>query len=632
VKRELSWPKRTLVLLCWLAMAALVVVPPVVARADVPTVTTAVSTRKVEAGEPFSLVLTVSSEEQLSGFSSPAFAAPTGVTVSGPSTQTSTQTRIINGVRADKSSLRVTYTLTAHALGTITLPSPSIQHNGARLSGQPVTVEVVPASGSASGGIGVIGGPGIFGAPGISPQLFPPGPPDFDDNAPEDDSASARELKLPSGPDEIVFLRAIPDKEKAIVGEQVTLSVYLYYRDAYEMTERHDAKYKDFLRFPLLMDPGATTPVMTTVGEKRYGARLVDRVALIPLRSGKLSTGSMSARFNGRKIGARVMKSSNDVTIEVVEPPVDGRPASYALGNVGRFNLTGAVTPRRVKQGGSIGVVLTVDGVGNLPSRLDVPQQKGAIWLAPRTRDNITTKGGRIGGKRTFEYVVRLTSAGTTDLGTVELPFYDPAGGKYETTKFVLGNVEVEEAAPTQAEVDRAKDQSKGSDDPLSKLPDPHTGLAPFEKRSQRLFSPLELGLSFGAAPALALLWMGFAKARQASKNRKDSGSELRSKAKEAIASAKKADASGAPRDVFASVERAIALFLEAKTGIKVRGLRLVELPEKLVAAGVPSELADDAKNMLEECEGGRYVPSPDPEATRELVKRAAALGKKLGA
>jgi hypothetical protein len=138
--------------------------------------------------------------------------------------------------------------------------------------------------------------------------------------------------------------------------------------------------------------------------------------------------------------------------------------------------------------------------------------------------------------------------------------------------------------------------------------------------------------LAFGAAPALALLWMGFAKARQASRNRKDSGSELRSKAKEAIASAKKADASGAPRDVFASVERAIALFLEAKTGIKVRGLRLSELPEKLTAAGVPAELAEDAKNMLEECEGGRYVPSPDPGATRELVKRAAAFGKKLGA
>ena len=87
------------------------------------------------------------------------------------------------------------------------------------------------------------------------------------------------------------------------------------------MTERHDAKYKDFLRFPLLMDPGATTPVMTTVGERRYGARLVDRVALIPLRAGKLSTGSMSARFNGRQIGARVLKSSNDVSIDVVDEP-----------------------------------------------------------------------------------------------------------------------------------------------------------------------------------------------------------------------------------------------------------------------------------------------------------------------
>ncbi len=602
------------------------------AWAGPPEVTTLVSSRRVEAGESFTLTLAISSDEPLRGVSGASFNAPTGVTASGPSTSTSTQTRIVNGIRSDRSSVRFTFMLTAQALGTITLPAPSAMHRGSRLVGQPTTIEVVPASGGSAGAsgssLGVLGAP----VPGMMPQLFPPPAPDFDDSAPDDDSASARELAMETGPDEPVFLRAIPDKEKAYVGEQVTLSVYLYYRVAYEMTERHDAKYKDFLRFPLLLDPGSTTPVFTRVNGKRYGARLVDRVAVVPLRAGKLSTGSMSARFNGRQIGARVLKSSNDVVIDAVEPPEDGRPSGYTIGDVGKFTITAVVTPRKVKQGGSVGVVLTVEGIGNVPSRLSPPQQKGVEWLAPRVRDAVAAKGGRIGGKRTFEYVVRLTSAGNTDLGTVELPFFDPATSKYEVAKAVLGNVEVEEAAPTQAEVDRAKKQPVGQDDPLSKLPAPHTSLASFAKQTQRTFSALHLGAAFAAAPLLALLWMGLTRARAAAKNRKDSGSELRSKAKEAIAEAKKADASGEPRAVFSAVERALSLFLEAKTGIKVRGLRLVELPDRLIAAGVPTDVAEGAKSLLEECEGGRYVPSPDPDATRELVKRAAALGKKLGA
>lgn len=611
--------------LFFLVCVAVGVAAPVTpASAAAPDVTTSVSSRRVEAGEPFTVTLSISSEEPLGRVSLPSLDAPTGVTVDGPSYQTSTQTHIINGVRSSKSSVNITFRVTAHALGTITIPAPSVSVGGSRVVGRSTTVEVVPASGGSAG-------LGVLGAPGIAPQLIPPSQFDFDDNAPDDDSAGARELEMETGPDEPVFLRAKPDKERVYVGEQVTLSVYLYYRVAYEMTERHDAKYKDFLRYPLLLDPGATTPVFTRVNRKRYGARLVDRVALVPLRAGKLSTGSMSARFNGRNIGARVMKSSNDVTIEAVEPPEAGRPSGYTMGDVGQFSLNGVVTPRKTNQGGSIGVVLTIEGIGNVPSQLKVPEQKGIEWLAPRTRDAIATKGGKIGGKRTFEYVVRMRSSGTVDLGSVELPYFDPTSGKYETTKVDLGKVEVEESGPTDAEVDRAKNKQLPADDPLSKLPEPHAALRPFTPPEVRTFPPTHLGLALGAAPALALLWMGVSRARTARKDKKPAGSALRSKAKDAIGDAKKSEGAGQMREAYSGVERAVSLFIEAKTGIKARGLRLTELVPKLTDAGVPTELAQEAHDLLEQCEGGRYVPNPEPDAVRDLVKRAAAFGKKLG-
>lgn len=607
-----------------LAIGALT--PALPALAAAPEVATTVSSRRVEAGAQFAVTLTVSSDEPLGAVSGPSLAAPTGVSVEGPSYSTSTQTRIINGVRSSKSSVRITFFLTAHALGTVTIPAPSVSVGGSRVTGQSTTIEVVPASGGSGAGIGVLG------APGMTPQLLPPSPFDFDDSAPDDDSASSRQLAMTNGPDDVVFLRAIPDKEKVYVGEQVTLSVYLYYRVAYEMTERHDAKYTDFLRYPLLLDPGSTTPVFTRVNDRRYGARLVDRVALVPLRAGRLSTGSMSARFNGRNIGSRVQKASNDVIIEAIEPPQAGRPAGYVMGDVGQFALNGVVTPRKTTQGGSVGVVLTVEGVGNVPSQLHVPETKGTEWLTPRTRDAIATKGGKIGGKRTFEYVVRLPTSGTIELGAVELPYFDPTSGKYEVARVDLGRVDVEPTAPTDAEIARAKKDPLVAEDPLAQLPDPRASLKPFTPPELRTFAPTELGLALSAAPLLALAWMGVARARTARRRSSDGTASLRAKAKDAVNDAKKSESAGQLREAFSGVERAVAFFIEAKTGIKARGLRLSEVVPKLTEAGISADLAEEARHLLEQCEGGRYVPSPDPDGVRDLVKRAATFGKKLGA
>ncbi len=609
----------------WLWILSLwvtVLVTPGAAHAGPVQVATDVSARKVELGERFTLTLTLSSDEPLGRVTRPAFTAPVGITVEGPSVATTSQTRIVNGVRTSQSSARLTFTLTPHALGTIVLPAPSATVDGREVRGQTITVQVVPASGGSSLGAGI---------PGVPMQLFPPGM-DFDDAGADDDSASAKELSMATGPDDVVFLRAIADKERVLVGEQVTVSVYLYYRVDYEMTERHDAKFKDFLRFPLLLDPGSTAPVFPRVNGKRYGARLVDRVALIPLRAGKLSTGSMSARFNGRKIGARVMKTANELVIDAAEPPADGRPAGYTVGDVGQFTMTGVVTPRRTRQGGSIGVVLTVDGVGNVPSKLLVPERKGVEWLDPRTRDAISSKGGKVGGRRTFEYVVRLKTAGTVDLGAAELPYYDPVAGRYQVARVDLGKVEVDEAPPTDREVDRAQ-KADPADDPLANLPPPRSELPPFERQQSQSISTALLAGALAVPPGLALLWMALARALASVRNRKGAPqSELRAKAREALSDAKKAEKGGAPRDVFAAVERAVGLWLEARSGVRARGLRLGELVPRLIEVGVPREVADEAHSILEECEGKRFAPDTDESATRELVKRAGALGKRLSA
>jgi len=448
-----------------------------------------------------------------------------------------------------------------------------------------------------------------------------------------DESATAKDLAMPDGPtEELVFLRAIPDKTKAVIGEQVTVSIYLYHRVAYEMSERNDAKYTDFLRYSLLTDPGSTTPVFTRVKDQQYGARLVDRVALIPLRAGKLATGSMTARFKGRQIGARVLKSSNDLTIEVEEPPVQGRPKNYVLGDVGQFSVSATVKPRTTTQGGAIGVVIKIEGIGNAPSRLTPPVIAGAKWLEPRTRESISGKTGKVAGARYFDYVLRFGNAGSTDLGKLEVPYYDPAKRAYVVAEVELGKVEVEEAAVRQTEVDQAKTKNDPNTDPLKSMPPARMSLATFtqEKRTSLPLSWFALGLFL--PPALALFVLGAGRARAAVKERQGTaGAALKHKLKEALHDAQKADKAADTRALSGAIERVIHAAIEIATSVKSRALRLDELAE-LNDAGLSREITDEVKAVLTECETLRFAPSVDDEARAGLLARTKALTKKLSA
>ncbi len=445
-----------------------------------------------------------------------------------------------------------------------------------------------------------------------------------------DDAAAAKELAMPDGPDEVVFLRAIPDKTKAVIGEQVTVSIYLYYRVAYEMSERNDAKYTDFLRYSLLPDPGATTPIYTQVKGQRYGARLVERVALIPLRAGKLSTGSMTARFKGRQIGARVLKSSNDLTIEVDEPPAKGRPKGYALGDVGQFTVTATVKPRTVKQGGSVGVVVKIEGVGNPPSKLSPPAIPGGKWLEPRTRETISGKTGKVAGARFFEYVVRFGNAGETQLGKLEVPYFDPITQAYVVAEVDLGKVDVEEAAVTETEVERGK--NKDETDPLKTLPPPRTKLTSFTPE-QHMSLPLSwFALGVFLPPALALFILGAGRARTAVKERKSTdGAALKQKLREAQSDAQKAEKAADARALSGAIERMIHASIEIETGVKSRALRMEELAQ-LKDAGLDGATVDEIRAVLGECDTLRFAPNVDDEARAGLLARAKTLTKKLGA
>jgi len=584
------------------------------------TASTQASGTMVEVDQPFTVTLELDSDESIGPVTSPSFDPPAGVSVRGPSFGMSERTTFTNGVATRVASARISYTLVASAPGKFTFKSPTATAQGRSWSGQTVTVEVVPQG----------SGPGAGVGPGPTPFFLPT--PGFNDpftSRDDEEAPSARDLELQNAPDDDYFLHAVADKQAAVVGEQITYSVYLYFRVSYEMSERSDPKYADFLRFPILTDPASTKSVYTRVNDKRYGARLVERVALIPLNAGKLHVGTMSARFKGRQIGSGVLRQSNDVEVDVTEPPANGRPAGYVVGDVGQYALTASVSPRKVAQGGSVSVSVRIEGVGNVPSEIKPPVVAGAEWLTPHRKDDLTIKDGRVSGSRTLEYVVRLDRAGKLDLGTLELPYFDPTSNQYEVAKVALGPVDVDPTTPTDADVKRA--QNKDGDDPLARLPHTRPRLTAFAPARPLTLPPWALWGGVAVPPMFALFLLGLGRARRAAAVRRGApAAAARAKLREALGDAKAAEKAADAKAHLGAIERATHLAIELGTGVKSRGLRLDEIEPTLIERDVAPAVAKEAAELLSQCDALRFAPDDGEIATKDLHSRAVKLTKKL--
>ncbi|WP_437935460.1 BatD family protein [Sorangium sp. So ce341] len=620
-----------------LLFALLALLAPLRARAQQPELSSRASSTEVEVGEPFTVEVKALVERGGGMPSDPELRVPPDLSiVSGPSIGTQMKTQLSGGVMTTQLGISATWQIVADKPGRYTIPGPTIGWNGKRLTAAPILIKVVPASGRPrrpNNPFLLPGGP----MPGFPWPFGGPGGLLDDDEVEDEPEDQAPELAMPSEPDPIVFLRAIPDKTAAVVGEQVTVSFYLYFRENAEMSEPRAAPAADFLRHPLLEDPRHERPVYTRVGGHRYAARLIDKLALFPLKAGELHTGSMQARITGRRIGARVLRESNDVVVRVTEPPLAGRPSGYVLGDVGQFTLKATVQPRQIEQGGSVAVTVQVAGTGNFPQSLRVPERTGLEWLDPEKRESLEPRGGAIGGFRSFGYVVRIQESGAVDLGKIELPYWDPAQKRYVVEGAELGVVQVTPVAPPAASAPLSRapgaaDGAAGRAEPFAGMPGLRTSLGPYAPPATLPLDGAPFWLLLAAPPlAVTLFGAGARLARRARERRAAGATSPARLAAVALGEAEEAAAQGDLGATAAAIERAVHRAIESATGLRSRGVLLAALPEELGQRGVPDALSARACETLAACEAIRFEPaarggSAGAAAAAALVEQGRAV------
>jgi hypothetical protein len=439
--------------------------------------------------------------------------------------------------------------------------------------------------------------------------------------------ATSNELALAEPRAPVAFLHARIDKTRAVVGEQVTLSVYLY-EDPHarqgQPSDVHEANASDFVKRSLQQDETRAVGMgAAMVGGRPWTVKLVRRNALFPLKTGRLAIGPMSLALPQVRVGTR---ESETLTVDVSEPPVAGRPAGYQLGDVGDFALTATVAPRTVAQEDAIGVTIELRGTGNIPQKIALPEVAGVEWLDTETKDQLgAVKEDRFGGTRTFTYVVRMHEPGAIDLGEIRLPYFDPTTRAYAIARAGLGIVNVAKGTPRDAGAEVAPPTLPGLPAPRLALegPRPETFIADRSWFWGGLF-----GAPFAAVLVVSLQNVG-RRLRERRANAAPSAKKLAKDARSRAETAVDEDDGGA---ALAAVTSATEAEVLARTGVNVRGTSRESAQRELLDAGVAAAAAKEVLDVLAACEDARFSPSGVSVArAKELWSRAKSAVDALG-
>ncbi|QRN99830.1 protein BatD [Archangium violaceum] len=457
-----------------------------------------------------------------------------------------------------------------------------------------------------------------------------------DEEDQEDPGDSTREdMRIPRG-DSDLFLRATLDKKQVYVGEQVTLSLYIY--------SRVDLSSVDAVTMPKLegfWSEDVESPTQLS-GEQRivngvpYRTYLLRRRAIFPVKSGTLSITAAEADITTGFLfaGHRVHRVSNALDVEV-KPLPPGAPKGMSGANVGDWKLSLDVSQTKVELGQPVTVKIILEGSGNVknvtPPRLEAPAALKVY--EPKTSDKVVPNKWRIQGSRVQEYLVMPQRTGSFTLPALEFPYFDPKTGRYAVSRTEPVELTVEPgaggvasapaASPTQL-ADAASEQKNvltaGGLRPLryqARFEEPAAAVWQRPFFVPAVLTPVGLMVALGV--------VGLVRGRM---SREDEGSRNRQRAKAArkrLAEAEKLRG-GSSSAFYGEVEKAVLNFLEARLKVPVGGLTRDALDAKLAESGVDAERRQRVRFVLEACDAGRFAPGAEPAARERILDDAAAV------
>lgn len=331
---------------------------------------------------------------------------------------------IVNG--RVTSSIVYTYVVTPRGLGKFTIPA--ISADGATPS-LPILVEVVKTAPKTPDDPGPAA-PGAAGPPGTpAPRAEAPAP-----------------ARPPDGAAPAMLVLASLDKARAIVNEQVTLTVRFLYSDGLRLVG--DSQYEAPAMTGFLAEdlPPAPRNGLMTYGGRQYAYSEI-KTALFAIQPGKLTIGPATVHVQVAQpisdpFGSGFLDSffatarrgvvrSEPLTLQV-DPPPPGKPADF-MGLVGQLTARASADRTDVKAGDAVTLTLELVGTGNVKSIPEpaAPNLPALRFFEPESSVAVEKSNDLVRGRKTFRTVVVPRVSGVAVVPPYEFSYYDPVRRRY---------------------------------------------------------------------------------------------------------------------------------------------------------------------------------------------------------
>ncbi|HEY9428627.1 MAG TPA: BatD family protein, partial [Gemmatimonadaceae bacterium] len=239
-----------------------------------------------------------------------------------------------------------------------------------------------------------------------------------------------------------VNFRALVHPDTVYVGEQVTyeLGVFLE-RGVRDRLRRMEAIAPE-MRGMMAYDPPAPLSGFPAraIGPLRYIAHVYER-AIFPLAPGRVVIPParlvyampLSYSFFSREESFELQ--SDSVSVVVLEPPVEGRPAGWN-GAVGSISVAARVDGAQARVGDAMRLTVSVAGQGNVKLFPRPRLELRDVTVVPAgERVTLSSDSLNVSGVKEFDWLLTPLHEGRLVLPQVRYPYFDPREHRYDVAR-----------------------------------------------------------------------------------------------------------------------------------------------------------------------------------------------------
>ncbi len=532
----------------------------------------------------------------------------------GSQSLSSQRIEINNGRRSAVSDLRQVhnYRLTPKRTGTITIPAPTAQADGRKVTGRAVTLKVLPAAAQDVA---------ILEIRSDRPVVYPTQPftvtlsvalkalpPPHAQRDPLSVLPTAPKLKIPWITTEPPSDAPVPSVEwrqwlsrlqdrhgfaiDGVVGDGL-FPVFPTFRPRAVQSTRRDASGQEASYWVYEFSQKFTP---NKIGAQTFGPVTLE--------------GTLAAQSDEPPgiAGKQIYAVGKSLVVTVQDVPNDGRPESY-VGAVGQFRVEADLVPKQAKVGDPLTLTLTLSGRGSLlavapPDLAQTPAiaKRFKIYEATQQIERETCR---------FTYALRPLAEGQEPFPSVPVSYFDPDAAKFATIQTQplpltilkadrLSNDQILATSGLRGRT--AKELETRLEGIFANIGDP-AAVADESIRPLRWMTGLG-GLA-GVYVALCVM-VGWARRRRndpALVRRRGAVSKAR------VALHRAATAARAAQTLAAAnlVQDALVGLVADVANLPAAGLTPKEVAEQLDRFGISAALVDRTRRLLESCDAARY-------------------------